>query len=259
MTAAPALPPLSEWESFYVIVGSSAGALTGLMLVVIALGAETRTAEGARAARAFATPTVVPFCVVLLLAALLSAPGQTAATLGRCLLAVGIGGLAYMGRVTFHARRQDAYAPVFSDSAWHMVLPVVAYAAVLAAGVLLRRSPAGALDVVAAAALLLLFVGIHNAWDSAIWMTTRRGSREASRRRRARRRRARLSEERRRRRYGSRSPNATGIRTARIAGKIPPRNPIASAYATPPASSRGVTVSRNATWLNDWKFSVAVS
>src|ERR1041384_3296763 len=28
---------LTEWESFYVIVGSSAGALTGLMFVVIAL------------------------------------------------------------------------------------------------------------------------------------------------------------------------------------------------------------------------------
>ena len=30
-------PPLNDWETFYVIVGSSAAALTGLMFVVIAL------------------------------------------------------------------------------------------------------------------------------------------------------------------------------------------------------------------------------
>jgi hypothetical protein len=33
------------WETFYVIVGSAAGALTGLMFVVIALVANARTAS----------------------------------------------------------------------------------------------------------------------------------------------------------------------------------------------------------------------
>jgi hypothetical protein len=33
---------LADWESFYVIVGSSAGALTGLMFVVITLVADAR-------------------------------------------------------------------------------------------------------------------------------------------------------------------------------------------------------------------------
>lgn len=35
--------PLVAWESFYVIVGSSGAALTGLQFVVIALIAESRT------------------------------------------------------------------------------------------------------------------------------------------------------------------------------------------------------------------------
>ncbi len=34
--------PLRAWETFYVIVGSSAAALTGLQFVVIALIAESR-------------------------------------------------------------------------------------------------------------------------------------------------------------------------------------------------------------------------
>ena len=52
------------WETFYVIVGSSAGALTGLMFVVIALVAEFRGSE--RQIEAFGTPTVVHFSAPLL-------------------------------------------------------------------------------------------------------------------------------------------------------------------------------------------------
>ena len=70
----PALPPLAEWESFYVIVGSSAAALTGLMFVVIALNSEARTEAGPTALRAFATPIIVHFGAVLLISALLSTP-----------------------------------------------------------------------------------------------------------------------------------------------------------------------------------------
>ena len=171
---APALPPLTEWESFYVIVGSSAAALTGLMFVVIALGAEARTPASSAAFKAFATPTVVHFGAVLLLAALLTTPRHTIASLRACLLGGAVAGLAYASWVIAQARRQEGYVPVFSDWVWHVCLPVVAYACLLMAGVLLSRSPDAALYVVGASALLLLYIGIHNAWDSALWMTTKR-------------------------------------------------------------------------------------
>jgi steroid 5-alpha reductase family enzyme len=54
------------WETFYVIVGSAAGALTGLMFVVIALVANVRTSSEPQI-DAFGTPTVVHFGAVLLL------------------------------------------------------------------------------------------------------------------------------------------------------------------------------------------------
>ena len=63
------------WENFYVIVGSSAGALIGLQFVVITLIASRPiTRDTARAGGAFATLSVVHFGVVLLLSAVLSAP-----------------------------------------------------------------------------------------------------------------------------------------------------------------------------------------
>jgi hypothetical protein len=169
------LPALHQWEGFYVIVGSSAAALTGLMFVVVALSAEARAGDvTGRALRAFATPTIVHFCAVLLLAAFSTTPGQTVASLRLCLLMVGVGGFGYAIFVTGQARRQSSYAPVPEDWVWHVLFPFAGYAALVVAGLLLERSAQASLYVVAGTALLLLFVGIHNAWDSAVWMTERR-------------------------------------------------------------------------------------
>src|SRR5690349_9031512 len=74
MTEGTSLSLLTRWENFYVIVGSSAGALTGLQFVVIALIAEAETSSSMLEVRAFGTPTVVHFCASLLISAILSAP-----------------------------------------------------------------------------------------------------------------------------------------------------------------------------------------
>jgi hypothetical protein len=170
----PELPPLAEWESFYVIVGSSAAALTGLQFVVIALGAGAQLVGAEASVRAFGTPTVVHFCAVLLLAAILSTPGQTPVSLSLCIGLAGLAGLAYALWVVRHARRQTGYAPVLYDWIWHAGLPLSAYTCLLVAGIAVRWHSAAALYVVGATALLLLYVGIHNAWDAALWMALKR-------------------------------------------------------------------------------------
>src|SRR5438093_2854322 len=57
----------AEWDSFYVIVGSAAGALIGLQFVVLTLIAERPPLRAADAGAAFATPTIVHFGTALLL------------------------------------------------------------------------------------------------------------------------------------------------------------------------------------------------
>jgi hypothetical protein len=84
-----ALSPFSAWESFYVIIGSSAAALTGLQFVVIVLGAEARSTRGSTVG-AFGTPTVVHFCAVLLIAAILSVPWRAVSSAGLALSASGV-------------------------------------------------------------------------------------------------------------------------------------------------------------------------
>ena len=169
-----ALSPLTHWESFYVIVGSSAGALTGLQFVVIALIAEAEAAASMLEVRAFGTPTVVHFCAVLLISAVLSAPWHTLAGAGLVLDACGATGIVYAAVVIRHARRQTGYSPDAEDWFWYSALPLAGYAALLGAGILLNRHPAMSLFIVAATALLLLFVGIHNAWDTVTYIAVER-------------------------------------------------------------------------------------
>ena len=161
------MSPLDGWANFYVIVGSSAGALIGLQFVVMTLiaGRPIDHAD-AQAGDAFSTPSVVHFGVVLLLAAGLSAPwGGVGAVAALCGV-VGLGGTAYVAVVARRMRAQRVYQPVFEDWLFHALLSLAAYAVLAAAAFAAGSYTRPALFSVGAAALLLLFVGIHNAWDT---------------------------------------------------------------------------------------------
>jgi hypothetical protein len=161
------LSPLSAWENFYVIVGSSGAALTGLQFVVIALVAEKRAKTTSRESiDAFGTPTIFHFCAVLLVSAILSAPWRALSSAALALGLCGASGVVYSVIVILRARRQTGYKPVMEDWLWHAIFPFAAYAALLVSAILLPRNPESVLFVIAATSLLLLFTGIHNAWDA---------------------------------------------------------------------------------------------
>ena len=161
---------LAAWESFYVIVGSSAGALIGLQFVVIALMAETRRHSTTREIDAFATPTILHFAATLLVSATVSSPWPSLSGAGLALGIYGFLGLVYLAIVIKRTRRQTAYKLVMEDWVWHVALPVVAYTAIVSAAVTLGRHSLMSLFVIAGAALLLLFIGIHNAWDTVTYI-----------------------------------------------------------------------------------------
>ena len=167
----------TQWESFYVIVGSSGAALTGLQFVVMALVAEAQTKGSTDTINAFGTPTVVHFCMVLGTAATLSAPwrsaGAPAVILGLC----GVSGMVYVAISTARARRQTDYKPVLEDWVWHSVLPFIAYATLSIGAFAIDRSDRAGLFAIAASTLLLLFIGIHNSWDSVAYIATQQHKR----------------------------------------------------------------------------------
>jgi hypothetical protein len=161
------MPGFDEWESFYVIIGAAAGALIGLQFVVMTLLADRPPA--AEAGAAYATPQIVHFSLVLLLTALLRAPWHLLAPAAVLWGITGLCGFIYELIVIRRMRSTGAYEPGFEDWFFHVGLPLSAYALVAVSSVAAYSYPTEALFAVAAATLMLLFAGIHNAWDAVTW------------------------------------------------------------------------------------------
>jgi hypothetical protein len=138
-----------------------------LQFVVITLIAAKPIAGGdAQAGGAFATPSVVHFGVVLFLSALAAAPWSGLTPVAVLWGLLGLSGMTYSVIVARRLRAQTAYKPVREDWLFHVLLPIAAYAALTLAASTTHSHTRPALFLVGAAALLLLFIGIHNAWDA---------------------------------------------------------------------------------------------
>ncbi|HEY4975554.1 MAG TPA: hypothetical protein VII41_18220 [Steroidobacteraceae bacterium] len=175
------LPLLDRWDNFYVIVGSSAAGLTGLTFVVIALASDAKVVR-LSGLRTFITPIVLHFGAALWISALLCIPGHTPISLSACMIVTGATLSAYGATTTYRmVRGRREYRPALTDWIWNATLPSLCYLALLVAGLWALRQPAAALYVIGASALILLFVGIHNAWDLAVWITVERPAAEAKR------------------------------------------------------------------------------
>src|SRR5512143_2485487 len=116
---------LAKWDSFYLIVGSAAGALIGLQFVVAAL----------------------------FLSALLRAPWETITVVAALWGLVGLSGVVYMVIVARRMRRQTVYRPEFEDWLFHAVLPFAAYAVLALSPLAAPSRTRGVLFGVGAAAL----------------------------------------------------------------------------------------------------------
>lgn len=158
--------PLAGWENFYVIVGSAAGALIGLQFVVMTLVTQkVDKAIPEDAGAAFTTPTVVHFGAVLLLSGALTAPWKGTEAVAVLWGLVGVAGFGYSISIARHLRRQITYRPEFVDWMFYLILPMAAYLTLVGCAIAIRGCTHGAPFGIGAAALTLLFVGIHNAWD----------------------------------------------------------------------------------------------
>ncbi len=161
---------LAHWESFYVIVGSSAGGLTGLMFVVITLIADARVTKTPANINAFGTPNVIHFLAVLLLAAIISAPWQRNQDPAHLIGFTGLSGVTYVLVVLRRMRRHTGYKIVLEDWVWHFTLPMIAYIAMFVCAAGLSHDQSWALFGLGGVALLLLGIGIHNAWDTVTYI-----------------------------------------------------------------------------------------
>lgn len=174
---------LAEWDSFYVIVGSGAGALIGLQFVVMTLVAERPIPRAVDAAGAYLTPTVIYFCAALLLSAILRMPWRAATAPAWLCGLMGVAGIIYTlvigQRMRDLMRTRTGYRAEFEDWLCYFVIPLAAYLALAGSAVAAPAYTREALFGFGIVTLVLLFTGIHNAWDSVSYHLRTRTGREA--------------------------------------------------------------------------------
>lgn len=165
------------WENFYVITGSSSAALTGLVFIVVTLAAERRRpSDGATASEGtsiFSSPTVVHFCAAFFTAGVFSAPWHALVIPGALIGIMGVFGVAYSINTGIRAHRLSSYQADASDWIWFIILPLLAYIIVAISAFAFALIPRTAAFALAGANLLLIFIGIHNAWDVVTYLATR--------------------------------------------------------------------------------------
>jgi hypothetical protein len=159
------------WENFYVMTGSAAAALTGLVFVVTTLIAQRSqvirksAASPTEGTKTFTSPTIVHFCAAFFVSGLLTAPWHQVGYPETLLGLAGLVGVGYALLIAWRMSRMATYRADIEEWIWYAILPLLAYALIGAAAIGLALGPAQMLFGVAGATMLLIFVGIHNAWD----------------------------------------------------------------------------------------------
>jgi hypothetical protein len=164
---------LHDWHAFYLLLGTSAAALTGLMFVVVSISPQTIAERPQSGVRAFVTPTLVFFTTVLVVSALMLAPGLTPIWLAALLALVGFGGLVYLFWVGGYERGRENPLER-EDWIFYIAAPFVGYILLFAAAVAIGFNSLVGAAVLAVTMVLLLIIGIHNTWDLVTGFAQRR-------------------------------------------------------------------------------------
>jgi hypothetical protein len=166
--------PIAEWRDFYVMIGTAAGAIIGATFVVATL-AGTLDSKRDAGIRGFITPSAVNLGVVLVGAGVLAAPNVPSVFFD---IVFGFGGLAGIVYGIVVITRIWAFPLDIPDISFYIVLPILSYVGfVLAAWWDWKYGDGDApLRILACAFVLLLVVGMRNAWDMATFMITRKSN-----------------------------------------------------------------------------------
>jgi hypothetical protein len=160
-----------DWQSFYLLLGSAAASLVGLMFVALSIGSRLFTQRNVSALRAFVTPSVMHFVYVLVTAGVVLIPSQTRTSLGILLVVGGLVSFTYLLLAIPVMRGSPEIDR--HDWAWYLCVPLLCYLLLVGSGIGLLLRIDEALNGVALASIALLITGIRNSWDLVIYMILR--------------------------------------------------------------------------------------
>ena len=115
---------LRDWRDFYVMGGTAAATLVGLMFVFASIGASQLARRNLGAMRAFITPTVVHFGAALFVCLVSIMPGHSERSLGGVLGVGALIGVAYCGQIFVLIFRRFAAGLAWEDRLFYALIPL---------------------------------------------------------------------------------------------------------------------------------------
>jgi hypothetical protein len=164
------------WQAFYLLVGTAAATLVGLMFVAVTFGSSLVTPQTSASARAFLDPTFTHFVHVLVTSCLIVIPTMGWTLLGALLLMVGALRTAALVGVYRHMREAQRVNQDIELSDWvtGVALPLLCYLALCAIGAAFVARVTAAFNALAIVTITILLTGVFGAWELMVWMAVAR-------------------------------------------------------------------------------------
>jgi hypothetical protein len=166
----------AAWQNFYLLAGTAAATLIGLMFVAVTFGASLVNSQTTSTARAFLDPTLAHFIHVLLTACLMVSPTIGATLLGSVLLTISVVRTAGLVRTFRHMKEAHRKFNDVELSDWltGIALPFLLFLLLAASGAGFLAGYAAAFSALGIATVAILLLGIIGAWELMIWMALTR-------------------------------------------------------------------------------------
>lgn len=164
---------LDSWESYYFMLGGSAAALIGLMLIALSLGLRIVSETTLEDIKAFATPSVLYFVWVFMLSAAMLVPSESPLFLSIILLPSGVVGLVWAFPYVRRLIRAGFEHQDFLLSDWlsQVILPVGGFILMILTSIFFYTDQAPlAFGSIWLSSVALLIAAITNTWSMVIWI-----------------------------------------------------------------------------------------
>ncbi|HVN01719.1 MAG TPA: hypothetical protein VMT68_16060 [Caulobacteraceae bacterium] len=167
---------LEGWENYFVLMGTAAASLIGLLFVVVTLTHGHERSHVLRGQALYMTPTAIHFGVVLSASAIVLTPKLTVHVVAGLIGLAALWGEFKAVRSTLgilQLRRSDD-PPHWTDLWCYGVGPALAYFALLGIAAAIWAAAPWSIDALVALLLALMLTALRNAWDLITWIAPRR-------------------------------------------------------------------------------------
>jgi hypothetical protein len=159
---------IARWHDYYLLAGTAASTLMGLLFVSLSLHLEAVAEDGKAHLAIIAREAFASFLFVLFFSLLMLSPSIARRPLATSLLAIGVVRLAMIVPAIRHSladlRRGAAFSRGYVLA--RSVIPILAYATLgLAGSMLLRGDPDDGLAALMLSIVLLLADAARSSWD----------------------------------------------------------------------------------------------